>query len=48
MAMKNQFKIFAQPAILIINPETQEIIQQWSSEPYNMTPEEFIQNLQAI
>lgn len=40
--LKNKFSVFAQPAILIINPETQEVVKKWSSEPYSMTPQEFI------
>lgn len=40
--LKNKFQIFAQPAILIINPTTETILKRWSSEPYSMTPEEFI------
>ena len=47
-SLKNQFKVFAQPTILIINPQNQDVIQKWSSEPYNMTPEHFIKTLQNI
>lgn len=46
--LKNLFKVFAQPTILLINPQTQEIIKKWSSEPYSMTPEEFIQITQEF
>ncbi len=46
--LKNLFKVFAQPTILIINPNTQEIVKKWSSEPYSMTPEEFIQTVQNL
>lgn len=45
--LKNKFKVFAQPAILIINPTDETIMKRWSSEPYNMTPEEFIQAAKA-
>lgn len=41
--LKNKFKVFAQPAILIVDPNTEEIRKQWSSEPYSMTPDEFVQ-----
>ena len=41
--LKNLFKVFAQPAILLVDPKTQEIVKKWSSEPYSMTPDEFIQ-----
>jgi thioredoxin:protein disulfide reductase len=40
--LKHTFKVFAQPAILIVDPNTQEIIKKWSSEPYSMTPDEFV------
>lgn len=46
--LKNLFKVFAQPAILIIDPNTQEIMKKWSSEPYSMTPEEFVQAIQNL
>lgn len=46
--LKNKFKVFAQPTILIINPKTEEIIKKWSSEPYSMTPDEFIKAVQNI
>lgn len=40
--LKEQFKVYAQPAILIVNPDNQTIIKKWSSEPYSMTPEKFV------
>lgn len=40
--LKKQFQVFAQPAILIVNPETGEVVKKWSSEPYSMTPQQFI------
>ncbi|MBP6892460.1 thioredoxin family protein [Candidatus Babeliales bacterium] len=46
--LKNLFKVFAQPTILIIDPNTQEIVKKWSSEPYSMTPDEFIQAVQKL
>lgn len=42
--LKELFKVYAQPAILVINPE-QDIIKKWSSEPYSMTQEIFIQTM---
>lgn len=47
-ALKQQFKVFAQPTILLINPNTQEIVQKWSSEPYSMSEEEFIKTVRNI
>ena len=46
--LKTKFSVFAQPAILIINPHTQEVMKKWSSEPYSMTPQEFIQAVQSV
>ncbi len=46
--LKNLFKVFAQPAILIVDPNTQEIVKKWSSEPYGMTPQEFVQAIQNL
>jgi len=46
--LKEQFKVYAQPAILIVNPNNQELIKKWSSEPYSMTPETFIQTMLKI
>lgn len=46
--LKHQFMIIGQPAILIINPENETILKQWSSEPYNMTPKEFVQAVKNI
>jgi len=40
--LKKEFQVFAQPAILIVNPQTGEVVKKWSSEPYSMTPEQFI------
>lgn len=46
--LKNLFKVFAQPAILIIDPNTQEIVKKWSSEPYSMTPDEFVHIIKGL
>lgn len=46
--LKDLFKVYAQPAILVVNPETQDIIKKWSSEPYSMTPESFVQTMLEI
>lgn len=46
--LKHQFSVFGQPAVLIVNPEDETILKQWSSEPYNMTPKEFVQAVKNI
>lgn len=45
-ALKEKYKVHAQPAILLVNPTTEKVIQRWSSEPYSMTIQEFIQAVQ--
>lgn len=44
--LKKEFQVFAQPAILIVNPQTGSVVKKWSSEPYSMTPEAFIKAAQ--
>lgn len=46
--LKTKFSVFAQPAILIINPHTQEVMKKWSSEPYSMTPQEFVEAVRSV
>lgn len=46
--LKEKFKVFAQPAILIVNPNSEEVLKKWSSEPYSMTPDEFVKNAQSV
>lgn len=46
--LKHTYSVFGQPAILIINPQDKSVLKQWSSEPYNMTPQEFAQLIKTI
>ncbi|MBI2344938.1 sulfite exporter TauE/SafE family protein [Candidatus Dependentiae bacterium] len=46
--LKSLLKVYAQPAILVINPETNDIIKKWSSEPYSMTPDSFVEIMLKI
>ncbi len=46
--LKHQFAIVGQPAILLVDPTNQTVLKRWSSEPYNMTPEEFVAQIKAI
>jgi thiol:disulfide interchange protein DsbD len=46
--LKNKFKVFAQPAILIVDPNSEQVLKRWSSEPYSMTPEEFVKAAQSV
>lgn len=46
--LKKKYNVIAQPAILIIDPHNEKIIKKWSSEPYNMSPQEFVQNVKKL
>lgn len=46
--LKQQFQVFAQPAILIVRPNDQKVLKKWSSEPYSMTPDQFIKAAQSV
>ena len=46
--LKHKFKIYAQPAILIVDPNSETILKKWSSEPYSMTPEEFVKTAKTF
>lgn len=46
--LKGKFNVFAQPAILIINPTSESVLKKWSSEPYSMTPEAFVLAVNAV
>ena len=46
--LKHKFGVIGQPTLLIINPDNETILKQWSSEPYSMTPVEFIQQVKMI
>ena len=46
--LKHKFNIYAQPAILIVDPNHENILKKWSSEPYSMTPEEFVKAVKTF
>ncbi len=46
--LKEKYHVFAQPTILVIQPTTGAVIKKWSSEPYSMSPEEFINEMLAL
>ena len=46
--LKKQYSVFAQPAILVIDPNKEVVLKKWSSEPYNMSPQEFVHALKSI
>ncbi len=43
--LKEQYKVYAQPTLLLIDPTTQTILKKWTTEPYNMSIEEFIHEI---
>lgn len=46
--LKELYKVYAQPTILIVHPTTQTISKKWTSEPYSMQIEDFIQQIQEL
>ncbi|MBV8661107.1 MAG: thioredoxin family protein [Candidatus Dependentiae bacterium] len=46
--LREQYKVYAQPTILLIDPATETILKKWTSEPYSMSIEEFIEQIQNI
>ncbi len=46
--LKPKYKVFAQPAILIVDPSNETVLKKWSSEPYKMTPQEFVNAVKSV
>lgn len=44
--LREQYKVYAQPTILLVDPATETILKKWTSEPYSMTIDEFIKEIQ--
>lgn len=44
--MTEQYKVYAQPVILLINPSNEEVLKQWTSEPYSMPIDTFVQEIE--
>jgi len=45
MTIKNKYRLFGVPAILLINPQDQVLIKKWGSDLYDIPKSEFIQDL---
>ncbi len=45
--LREQYKVYAQPTILLVDPATETVLKKWTSEPYSMTIEEFIKQIQS-
>ena len=48
VTLKKQYNIFAQPTILIVNSADESTKKRWASEPYSMTPEQFIAEVKKV
>ncbi len=44
--LREQYKVYAQPTILLVDPTTEIVLKKWTSEPYSMSIEEFIKEIQ--
>lgn len=44
--LREQYKVYAQPTILLIDPATETVLKKWTSEPYSLSIEEFIKEIQ--
>lgn len=43
--LRDQYKVYAQPTILLIDPTTETILKKWTSEPYSLSIEAFIEEI---
>jgi len=48
MKLKEQYKVYAQPTILLVDPTTETVVKKWTSEPYSMNIEDFIAQLKKF
>ncbi len=46
--LRDQYKVYAQPTILLIDPTTETVLKKWTSEPYSLPIEVFIKEIQNI
>ncbi len=44
--LREQYKVYAQPTILLVDPTTETVLKKWTSEPYSLPIEVFIQEIQ--
>ncbi len=44
--LRELYKVYAQPTILLVDPTTQTVLKKWTSEPYSMSIEAFIKQIQ--
>lgn len=48
LTLRKKYNLLGVPAILLINPETGEIVKRWGSELYSKPKQEFIQELESF
>lgn len=46
LSIKKRYNIVGLPAFLLINPQSLEVVKQWSSDLYYMKPEDFIDEIE--
>jgi len=47
-SVKDIYKVYVQPTILLVDPSTEKVIKKWTSEPYSMKLEDFITQVQSF
>jgi thiol:disulfide interchange protein DsbD len=45
LQLKEQYKVYAQPTLLLIDPTTETVVKKWTTEPYSMKIEDFIDQI---
>ena len=43
--LREQYKVYAQPTILLVDPTTETVLKKWTSEPYSLPIEVFIKEI---
>jgi thioredoxin:protein disulfide reductase len=46
--LKEKYSILGFPTILLIDPQTEQVIRQWGGELYDLSPQEFIAQLEQL
>ena len=46
--LRELYKVYAQPTILLVDPTTETVLRKWTSEPYSMSIEDFVAQLKKF
>lgn len=46
VTLKEKYKVYAQPTILLVDPRTHDVLKKWTSEPYSLSIEDFIAQIE--